>query len=209
MSSSIELLCMERSHSIALDLFADILADDDFNQISQLYHAISLMEQCNEIKYVIPSWPVYKFAHVFAHLQHRITKRPEMLNMYPSLRCVFSPAGQLLSVDELCNKALDEENPFYYQIILRLFLEEQSDVEKQLRNNSVLFGQIERISNAYCQLCIDFVKNKQLCLKWFDKSLVEDNAAMMIKNYKKLERQMKKTGMRQYSGRIFPMYFVR
>lgn len=209
MSSSVELLCMRKSLDVAYELFADAVSEDDRTLISQMRYAISLMEKSCEIRYATASRPYYKFAVILTRLQHRVKKNPKLLNKFPPLTNLFSPAGHFLSIDELCNKASADENSFYAQIVMRLFLEGQPDVEKILCNNRGFFEQIERISNAYCQLCIDFVKNKQLCKRWFDQSFVEDNAAMMIKNYKKLEKQMAKNGMKKDAGSVIPLYFVR
>ena len=209
MSSTEELCCMERSHAAALELFADLLEEEDLKRARELHQAISFMERCNEIIYLLPSCPRYKTAYVFPQLQRRIAKDPDLMDKYPALMSVFTKEGQLISVTEMFNKAAAEGNSFYNKLVMRLFLDGFPEVEKQLGEDKALFDQIERTSNEYCQLCVDFVKNKQLCMQWFDKSLVEDNVAMMIKNCKKLEKQMEKAGMRLASGRLFPMYPIR
>lgn len=80
------------------------------------------------------------------------------------------------------------------------------DWKSAFENSPELHKHIESLSNEYCRRSIEFMKNIHVGEVFLSKDLLQDNAAMLIRNTDKLNKLMQRFNMEHTTGSLIPLF---
>ena len=94
------------------------------------------------------------------------------------------------------------------EILIRLFISLSIDWTSIFATHTDFYNHIAALANNYCEKTVYYLKNISLGEVFLHKDILQDNAAMLIKNVHILNKLMNKYGMNHTSGSVLPVYYM-
>lgn len=102
----------------------------------------------------------------------------------------------------------EENKQLADNILIRLFITMEFDWTQLFAEHKALYDHIAVLANDYCSKTVDYLKNITLGEVFLHKDILQDNAAMLIKNTNTLNKRMDKYGMAHTTGSVLPVYYL-
>lgn len=204
--SATELACNCYSLQKALARFQAFLPEDRISNVRIMLSASEHLYNSIEIAYSHRGVPFNRFIYMITAYARIISKNPNYLEDATYLHALFSGKGEINSIDSIYLRAKEETGSFYSQVFFRLFLHAMLDFTEIFDQCDEMRRFIEELSNRYIAETIDYFRNIHMGEILVAKEIIEDNAAMKIKNISRLQALMKKYKMNNTAGSIYPLY---
>lgn len=204
--SATELACNCHSLQKALANFESVLPKDRMKNIQLMLKSSEYLCNNIEIAYTKKGLPFSRFVIMVKSYARIISKNPDYLKKAPYLNSIFLEGGDLKSIDSVYSYAKTESGSFYSQFLFRLFLYASFDFTEAFAQCAEMKKLLENLSNCYIKETIEYLREIHMGEILLKKEVLEDNAAMRIKNVSRLQAQMKKYNMSNTAGCVYPLY---
>lgn len=208
MTTPAELVCMRYGYSDSLILLNSILSQNEEKVIVRIIKGISLVCETMEVSYLRNSQAVNMFAMLLGKVVTASRKNSDFITRYPQFRLFLQETGELRDFEDIYRIGKAEQLSYCADVMVRLFFfaDEASLKKQQLPDD--MYNDIERWANEYIAMGIRYLQTKDLAKVVLSDQIVEDNAAVIVKNITLLNRRMTLLGMKHDMGNVFPAYKI-
>lgn len=206
MTSLPELICTLNGFNRAYDVFGDLLEVDEKKTVLMMIASLVFLSNHMEITYGISAQPYNQFAQNLIIIQKKVEKDITVLKRLKQLQNIFDSNGILLSPEKMYQDRNAENAEYYDSLLVRLFLVYDMNWGHLFLKNTEFFRYMEKLANEYCMRTVYYLKNIQIGEVFLNADVLQDNAAMLIRNTERLNVLMKKFGMKHTSGSVFALY---
>ena len=158
-TSAAELWCAYSGVKQAYGCFGDKFIDEDREKAEELYKAMGLILKNQLLGYDVKGVPYNKFVHWIKHTDKK--------DKYNDFKYIFE-----------CTR----ENEMYNKILLHYFLNIKLNYVELLEKNNEMTKCLEKLVNEYYDDCIEYIKNKELLVRYIGEEIIDDNLRVML-NY--------------------------
>lgn len=204
--SATELACNCESLRKALARFQESLPEDRTRNVRLILSASEHLCNHIEIAYSFRGTPYSRFVYMVKAYSNLISKNPNYLEAAPYLRTLFTEKGEFVPVQSVYQRAKEEVGSFYTQVLFQLFLYSAFDFTEAFNGCEEMRSFLEELSNHYIKETIAYFQSIHMEEILVEKEIIEDNAAMKIKNVSRLQALMKKYKMNNTAGSVYPLY---
>jgi hypothetical protein len=203
-----ELVCMRYGYADSLSLLDSILSKNEKIVIERIVESISLVYETIEVSYLRNSQPINLFAKLLGNVVTASRKKSDFTTRYPQFRLLLQETGDLRDFEDIYRIGKAEQLTYCADVVVRLFFfaDESSLMKKGLPDD--MYNDIERWANKYIAMGIRYLQTKDLAKVILSDQIVEDNAAVIIKNITLLNRRMTLLGMKHNIGNVLPIYKI-
>lgn len=205
--SPIELLCYQFGFQEAFIHFSDLFDSHELELAQTIIDSINFIVQHFEIDYFSGRQAYNRFTHTFYYLARFVQRHPKHIERCPQLSFIFNAEGLIKSPELIFAERTDENARLIDRILIRMFITTSLDWGAMFKSNPDLHHHINALSNTYCAEAVDYLKNTKLGEVFLHQSVLQDNAAMLIKNVHTLNQLMDTHCMNRTSGSLIPMYY--
>ena len=208
MTTPAELVCMRYGYSDALALMSSMLNERERIVMEQILESISLVCKSMEVSYLRNSQAVNLFAKLLGRVVAASHKKSDFTTRHPQFRPLLQETGALRDFEDIYRIGKAEQLNYCADIVVRLFCfaDEASLAKKGLPDD--MYKDLECWANEYIAMGIQYLQTKELAKIILPDQVVEDNAAVIIKNITLLNRRMALLGMKHDAGSVLPAYRV-
>lgn len=208
MTTPAELVCLRYGYSDSLVLLNSILSKNEKKVIERIMESISLVCDAMEVSYIRSSQPVNLFAKLLGRVVTASRKNLNFITRYPQFRLFLQETGELRDFEDIYRTGKKEQLNYYADVVIRLFffVDESSLKKKGLPDD--MYNDLELWANEYIAMGIRYLQNKNLAKVILSDQIVEDNAAVIVKNITLLNRRMTLLEMKHKIGNVFPAYKI-
>lgn len=205
--SSMELCCFQYGFQEAMRALGSTLDDEDKTLAQTILDSIVFVNQYLEIDYFSSKQAYNRFTHTLYYLQKYVRKYPQQIKNYPQLACVFSPNGLLKTPNLLFSERTEDNSSFIDDVLIRMFITMSFDWQSIFAHNTDLYHHMGILANQYCNDSISYLKHTQLGEVFLHQDILQDNAAMLIKNVNTLNQLMTLYRIPRTAGSVLPLYY--
>lgn len=193
------LLCLRESLRRANALFAPFL-DREGQLFRELENGAAFMLTHLEIGYPHGEEPVNRFGYF---LSRRAGKRtpPES-----PLAVLLREDGTVRSLLELWEARTEENAGLLDGLMLQVFLRLEEDCREAFEKDPWFKCHMESLVNGGITQRLDYLKNMEEGSPVAVDAVLQDNAAMVIRDVRLLDKLLKTYGMEKTSGSVIPLY---
>lgn len=206
MTSLPELICTQNGMHRALEVLGDALSDEAKSTVLKMTESIDFLCEHIEITYRNSSQPYNQFAQNMIAMHSRLEKDPSVSDRLKLLNCFFGKDGRPLSPAVLYERAVNEKEGLYKSLLIHMFLLFDTDWTSIFTEYPELFPLIEGLADAYCTQTVEYLKNIHTGEIFLSVDILQDNAAMLIKNTERLNSLMERYDMKRSGGSVFALY---
>lgn len=206
MTSLPELICTLTGFNRAFDVFGDLLEEKERKMFAMMIASLDFLCNHMEITYGTSAQPYNQFAQNIIAIQKKVRKDVTVLDQLKQLRNMFDPTGVIFSPMKMYQSRTVEDAEYYDSLLIRLFLVYDMNWGHLFSENMELFSHMEKLANEYCAHTVYYLKNLQIGGVFLSADVLQDNAAMLIRNTERLNVLMKKFGMKHTAGSVFALY---
>lgn len=205
--SPVELICYQYGFQTSYNYHEHLLSSQELNIAKTILRSIEFINQHIEIDYYTSKQAYNRFTHAIYYIQKALYHHPEYIHNYPQLTCIFSQNGFLKSPTQIFAERNPQNEYLCDQILIRMFISLSFDWQNIFQNNFQLYNHMCRLVNNYCTDSINFLKDIIVGRVFLSESILQDNAAMRIKNVTTLNQLILTYHMPRTSGSVFPLYY--
>lgn len=208
MTAPTELICMRYGYSDALILMNSMLNDSERIVLERIAESVSLVCKSIEVGYLRNAQPINLFAKLLGNVVTASRKKSDFTTRYPQFRLLLRETGGLRDIEDIYRMGKAEQLNYSADIVVHLFCfaDEASLVKQGLPDD--MYKDLEYWANEYIAMGIQYLQTKDLARVILSDQIVEDNAAVIIKNITLLNRRMTALGMKHYTGSVLPIYNI-
>lgn len=206
--SPIELLCYNFGFQEAYSIYSNQFSEDELNIVSTIVDSIDFINRHIEIDYFSSKQAYNRFTHSIYYLQRLIRRYPEKISRFPQLQFLFSNIGLIKSPEELFGQRNNKNKELIDYVLIRMFITMSYDWSNTFEKSPKLYDHIATLSNQYCMEAIHYLKNISIGEVLLNRSILHDNAAMLIMNVNTINNLMVKYNIPHTSGSVIPLYFM-
>lgn len=206
MTSLPELICTQRGMHRAFEVLNEVLSDEAKSTVLKMTESIDFLCEHIEITYRRSSQPYNQFAQNVISMNQRLAKDPSVSGRLKLLNCFFGKNGKPLSPTVLYSRAVSENEKLYNALLIHMFLLFDMDWTSIFTEQPELFSLVESLADAYCSQTVEYLKNISTGEIFLSVDILQDNAAMLIKNTERLNALMKRYGMERSGGSVYALY---
>ena len=206
--SPIELKCYRYGFSESYKRFSHMLDENEKNIAKTIVESIEFIDKYMEIDYFSSRQAYNRFTHTLQIMNRTVLRSPEKIVKYPILSHIFDSNGLIKSPVQLYAERKLDNAEMIDKILIRMFITMSYNWKSIFEHNVSLFNHICDLSNKYCNDAIDYIKNCKVGEVFLNQSILQDNAAMMIKNVNVLNKLMDVYKIPRTSGTLMPLYYL-
>lgn len=205
--SPIELICYRYGFQEAFNQQSSFLNAKEVEIAKTILESIEFINQHLEIDYYNTKQAYNRFTHSLHLLNQAVKRRPKQLSAYPQLYCIFTPDGLIKSPIQVFSERTESNRDLIDQILIRMFITLSFDWDTIFQAEKKLFHHICILANQYCAETIHYLKHMVIGEVFLSKSVLQDNAAMLIKNTATLNNLMNTYHIPHTTGSVLPLYY--
>lgn len=203
-----EICCIRYGYSIAHRLLKDKLNQYSREKIERILESIELVYKNIEICYVRKSQPVSLLAKCYYRIVSASSKNRNLLQRYPQFFLFVEENGSVRNLQEIYSVGKKAEIVFLAEVIVRFFMWEDENDLVHNPFSAEIYTDIEQWANDYIEKGVEFLQKRELAKIFLPKKIVEDNAALIIKNITLLNKRMLLLGMKHDGKNVLPLYRI-
>lgn len=204
-----ELICTKAGLKVAFAQLQNALSAEERRIIIEMIESVSFLCESLEIDYRSHDRAYNSFARTFSALAEAIHNAPILLQHFGQLAWLFDKDGSLVPIHLIFQYAKDHpETDLYDEFLIRLFISCDLEWSDFFKNCPAFQRYMEVLANNYCDRCVKYLKNMAVGEIFLKPQVMQDNAAMLIKNTARLNFLMEKFGMKHTKGSVIPLYRI-
>ena len=208
-TSVAEILCNLAGIEKSYKVFAKYLSQAETATVDKIIASLRFMEEHISITYGHGNQPYNLFTKMVREIQPLIKKDPTKLSdIFKPMMCLFSLEGHVKSVEQLFAERTAENDQVIDGLLTHWLICADMDFSPIFEKNPALKEHLEKLANQYCAAAIQYIKNIEIGEVFLDKEILQDNAAMLVKNVNRLNKLMVHYGMAHTEGSIIPLYYT-
>lgn len=200
-----ELLCTQVGFQRALAALGAALSPEERTMAERMLDSLNFMAEHLAILYGNSGQPYQLFSGVMLSLQRRLRMKPAALGRLRQLSYIFTPEGVLLSPQLLFERRTPENQDFYDAWLLHLFLMGDMQWEQVFSDCPLLRLHMETLANDYCMRSVRYLQQISRGSAFFSDDILQDNAAMLVKDTQLLNALMKRHQMQHTGGTVLSL----
>lgn len=201
-----ELVCTQVGFQRAYDMLKELLSTEEKQAISMIMQSVDFLCSHLEISYKKSLQPYNLFAQSILGIQNRLKRDIQLLDNFPQLKYIVNVNGKIFSPEEWYQYENGAAPDFCDAMLIRLFLLFDMNWEDIFQRNHDFFLHMEQLANQYCQQTVYYLKNMEIGEVLWNQNILQDNAAMLIKNTAVLHKLMHKFGMKHTGGSVVSLF---
>lgn len=205
--SPLELICYYFGFQESFNHYAHLLSQQEREIASTILHSLEFINRYIDIDYFTSKQAYNRFTHTLYYIQKSFTRHPEQLQKYPQFSCIFTPSGLLKSPSQIFADRTKDNTDLLDQILIRMFITLSFNWQDIFIKEQQFYDHICKLANTYCSESINYLKNIVSGEVFLSKSVLQDNAAMLIKNVNTLNQLMSSYHMPRTSGSVLPLFY--
>lgn len=194
------LYCLRESLYRANTLFAPFLEREEHRFFRELEAGAAFLLTHLEIAYPHGEDPVDRFAYFLSR------RAGKAVQTEASLAALLREDGSVRSLLELWEARTEETAGLLDGLMLKVFLRLEEDWRDDFKKEPALKVQIERLLNRDITQKLEYLKNMDEGCPVVADAVLQDNAAMVIKDIRLSDKLLKAYGMEKSSGTAIPLY---
>lgn len=206
MTSLPELICTQKGMHRAFEVLNEVLSNEAKSTVLKMTESIDFLCEHIEITYRRSSQPYNQFAQNIITMSNRLAKDNSVSEKLKLLNCFFDKEGRPHSPVVLYERAINENEKLYNALLIHIFLLFDIDWKSIFTEHTELFSLLESLADTYCSQTVEYLKNISTGEIFLSVDILQDNAAMLIKNTERLNTLMKRYGMKRSGGSVFALY---
>lgn len=206
MTSLPELICTQVGFQRGFEVLGIAMDKQERELVSQMIKSVEFLCDHLEITYAVSSQPYNQFSRCILSIHDQVKKEPQLLSQLKQLRHVVDENGNFYAPQYLYEQSLNTSEIFYDNMLIHLFLLFDMDWQTAFDQNRDLFLHMEGLANRYCQQSVFYLKNIQVGEAFLSVDVLQDNAAMLIRNTERMNALMRRFGMKHIKGSVIPLY---
>lgn len=205
--SPIELLCFQYGFQQAFHYCEKSFDEQDLHLSRTILDSIEFINHHLEIDYFSSRQAYNRFTHSLYRLGRSSLQHPDRLKSFPQFSLLFSPKGILKSPVQIFLQRTEQNAGFIDAVLIRLFIALSISWEEIFQQYPAFYQHICKLSNDYCSQAILYIKDMKLGEVFLHRSILQDNAAMLIKNVNILNKLMDEYHIPRTAGSLLPLYY--
>ena len=201
-----ELICTQNGLHRAYEVMGRLLRERDRIIVETTMHSVDFLCDHIEITYERSAQPFNLFARNLLKIRNRIMRDRRCLDQMPQLKVIVDENGNLHSPLAWFNSMSETNRTFYHELLIRVFLFLNMNWEQYFAENKEFFDYMETLANEYCKRTVFYLKNMHMGEIFFEQDILQDNAAMLIKNTAWLNVLMDRFQMKHTYGSVVSMF---
>lgn len=200
-----ELLCTQVGFQRALAALGSALSPEERATTERMLDSLCFMREHLAILYGNSGQPYQLFSSVMLSLQRKLRMNPAALGRLRQLSRILTPEGALLSPRLMFERRTPEDQDFYDALLIQLFLLDDMPWGQIFSDCPALQPHMETLANDYCMRSVRYLQQLSRGRAFFGDDILQDNAAMLVKNTHLLNAQMKRYQMHHTAGTVFSL----
>ncbi len=206
-SPAAEVFCVTEGMERAYKAIGESLSETERSLAEKYLTSLRFIKDKLEITYGRDGYPRDLFVFSIKQMQKYIRAKKGDMDRIPVLRELFHEDGTMLTVEELVKGIDDGDAPELFQsILLHVFIHIDCAWNKKIEYSERLRELLSVLSNEYCDKCVKYLEGMKLGEVFVPKYMLQDNAAMLIKNATRLNKKMELYGLERTSGSVIALY---
>ena len=206
--SPAEIYCNIKGFSRASYVLDSCLSMHEKTLLVRMTSSLEFIAKNLEISYDGAGRAVGLFVRTINQMRIFLRYNKHRAGYFPLLNYLINENGMLISADAMMNTKRLPERYFYDAVLIRMFIFWDCDWNDIFAKTEGLHERIAILANEYCQRSIGYLSNKELAKVFLSEEIVQDNAAMLVKNIHTIKSKMKQYNMPNTVGGVIPLYGI-
>lgn len=204
--SASEILCNLNGYQRSYDLFREYLSDREHIRIETAIDSLRFLNKHMAISYTRTNRPSNQFVRMVQEAQFIFRKKMRIRKMFAPLDNLLSSTGRIKSIDQIFSSRSDDNEDLIDKILVNMFICADLNLQRVFDGNQEIKTHLTRLANEYCDATVYYLQNIKIGEVFLDSSILQDNAAMLIKNTQRLNLLMQRYNMERTNGSVIPLY---
>ena len=201
-----ELICTQTSFKRAYEMLDTLFEEEDRKIINKMMNSLDFICDHMEITYESADQPYNLFAKTILSVRQKLLQNPSRINQLKQLYYIFDENICLKSPLEIYLSTDSTNKEFHDALLIHLFLLFDMDWTSLFSANDSFFNYMSELANTYNKRCIFYLENIAQGEIFVSKEILQDNAAMWIKNAKRLNNLMRQFNMKRTEGGVVALF---
>ena len=208
-ASVAEILCNLTGFEKGYKVFGEYLSQTEIATIDKIIISLRFLGKHMAITYGHGNQPYNLFTKMVREIQPLLKKDPTKLSdSLKPMMCLFSLEGHVKSIEQLFSERTEENAQVIDGLLTHWFICADMDFSSIFEKEPALKVHLEKLANQYCAAAIQYMKNIEIGAVFLDEDILQDNAAMLVKNVDRLNKLMIRYDMVHVEGSIIPLYYT-
>lgn len=202
-----EIICNLSGFQRSYTALYPYLAESERDTIENMIHSLAFLKQHIAITYSNRNHPYSLFPKMIREAQTVLKKDTDRIeNDLKPMNMLFQREGHLKPMEQLFYERTDLNGSVVDGLLINWFICADMDFSAIFQRNSELKKHIEELANQYCRSSIEYLKDSAIGKVFLDDAILQDNAAMLIKNVDRLNKLVARYNMVRSAGSVIPLY---
>jgi hypothetical protein len=206
MTSLPELICTQVGFRRGFDVLSSAMDTQERELVSQMINSVGFLCKHLEITYATSSQPYNQFSRCILSIHEHVQKEPQLRSRYKQLGYIVDEIGNFYTPQFLYMQSQQDGQEFYDSMLIHLFILFDMNWQAAFDENKEMFLHMERLANQYCRQSVLYLKNMKMGEAFLGVDVLQDNAAMLIRNTERMNALMRRFGMKHTEGSLIPLY---
>lgn len=203
-----EICCIRYGYLSAYSLLQNVLNQYSSIKIEKICESIELIYNNIEACYIRKSQPISLLAKCYCRIVTAVEKNHSLLQQYPLFSLFIEENGSIRNLQGIYSIGKRKEIDFLDDIVVRFFMWEDENELIYNKFSEEMYADIEQWANSYIEKGVDYLQKQELAEVVLPPKIIEDNAALIIKNIDILNQRMLLLGMKHNGKNIVPLYRI-
>ena len=204
-----EIICNLSGFQRSYAALCPYLTESERDTIENMIHSLTFLKQHIAITYSNRNHPYSLFPKMIREAQTVLKKDTDRIeNDLKPMNMLFQREGHLKPMEQLFCERTDLNGAVVDGLLINWFICADMDFSTMFQRNPELRKHIEELANQYCSSAITFLKDSAIGKVFLDDAILQDNAAMLIKNVDRLNKLIARYNMVRTEGSIIPLYYT-
>lgn len=208
-ASVAETMCNLAGFEKSYKVLGAYLSQSETENVNKIIESLKFLQNHISVTYGHGNQPYNLFTKMVREVQPLLKKDPhELSGTLKPMMYLFSPEGHVKSVEQLFAERTDENEQIIDGLLTHWFICADMVFSPIFERDPTLKNHLETLANRYCAGVIQYLKNIEIGEIFLDKEILQDNAAMLVKNVDRLNKLMAHYDMIHFQGSVIPLYYT-